>query len=205
MALLSWRLKLSDIIIVGAGHAAGQAAASLRQEGFAGAITILGDEPAHPLSTAAAVQAVLGGGAGVGPGLSAPGEILRRQGHHRAPRCARRAHRSYGAGADHSVGRDPGLRKAAARHGQPPAGGSSCLAASSKASTTCAQLPTWTPSRPTWRPRKRVVVVGGGYIGLEVAAVCVEAGLEVDVLEMEQRILARVTTPAHVRLLPSPA
>ena len=48
MALLSWRLKLSDIIIVGAGHAAGQAAASLRQEGFAGAITILGDEPHIP-------------------------------------------------------------------------------------------------------------------------------------------------------------
>ena len=45
-------------------------------------------------------------------------------------------------------------------------------------------------------PGKRVVVVGGGYIGLEVAAVCLEAGLEVDVLEMEERILARVTTPA---------
>ena len=39
---------MSDIIIVGAGHAAGQAAASLRQEGFAGAITILGDEPHIP-------------------------------------------------------------------------------------------------------------------------------------------------------------
>ena len=40
-----------------------------------------------------------------------------------------------------------------------------------------------------------VVIVGGGYIGLEVASVCIEAGLDVTVLEMEDRILQRVTTP----------
>jgi 3-phenylpropionate/trans-cinnamate dioxygenase ferredoxin reductase subunit len=40
-----------------------------------------------------------------------------------------------------------------------------------------------------------LVIVGGGYIGLEVAAVGKELGLNVDVLEMEERILQRVTTP----------
>ena len=40
-----------------------------------------------------------------------------------------------------------------------------------------------------------LLVVGGGYIGLEVAAVSVSIGLEVHVLEMEERILQRVTTP----------
>ncbi|MDA1074021.1 MAG: FAD-dependent oxidoreductase, partial [Proteobacteria bacterium] len=44
-------------------------------------------------------------------------------------------------------------------------------------------------------PGKKVVIVGGGYIGLEVAAVCKTHGLDVHVLEMEDRILARVTTP----------
>ena len=42
---------------------------------------------------------------------------------------------------------------------------------------------------------KNVVIVGGGYIGLEVASVAVSAGLNVTVLEMEERILQRVTTP----------
>ena len=42
---------------------------------------------------------------------------------------------------------------------------------------------------------KKLVVVGGGYIGLEVASVAIKYGLEVHVLEMEERILQRVTTP----------
>ena len=35
---------MTGMVIVGAGHAAGQAAASLRQEGYEGEITIIGDE-----------------------------------------------------------------------------------------------------------------------------------------------------------------
>ncbi|HSG89284.1 MAG TPA: FAD-dependent oxidoreductase [Pseudomonadales bacterium] len=41
---------------------------------------------------------------------------------------------------------------------------------------------------------KRMVIIGGGYIGLEVAAVCRKLGMDVTVLEMESRILQRVTT-----------
>ena len=37
-----------NIVIVGAGHAGVQAAASLREEGFAGPITLLSDEPDFP-------------------------------------------------------------------------------------------------------------------------------------------------------------
>jgi 3-phenylpropionate/trans-cinnamate dioxygenase ferredoxin reductase subunit len=44
-------------------------------------------------------------------------------------------------------------------------------------------------------PGKRLVVVGGGYIGLEAAAVAVKAGLSVTVLEAAPRILARVSGP----------
>ena len=39
-----------------------------------------------------------------------------------------------------------------------------------------------------------LVIVGGGYIGLEVASVAIKKGLTVSVLEMESRILERVTT-----------
>jgi 3-phenylpropionate/trans-cinnamate dioxygenase ferredoxin reductase subunit len=42
---------------------------------------------------------------------------------------------------------------------------------------------------------RRVVIVGGGYIGLEAAAVARKMGLEVTVLEMAPRILQRVAAP----------
>ncbi|NVK25205.1 MAG: FAD-dependent oxidoreductase [Gammaproteobacteria bacterium] len=43
--------------------------------------------------------------------------------------------------------------------------------------------------------KKRVVVIGGGYIGLETAASLKMMGATVTVLEREERILARVTAP----------
>jgi 3-phenylpropionate/trans-cinnamate dioxygenase ferredoxin reductase subunit len=42
----------------------------------------------------------------------------------------------------------------------------------------------------------RVVVVGGGYIGLEVAATCRGLGHAVDVIEMTDRVMNRVVAPA---------
>lgn len=44
------------------------------------------------------------------------------------------------------------------------------------------------------KPGARLVIVGGGYIGLEVASVGTKLGVEVTVLEMEPRVLARVTS-----------
>ena len=49
--------------------------------------------------------------------------------------------------------------------------------------------------RAELRPSSRLVVVGGGYIGLEVAATAREMGLEVVVLEMAERVMSRVVGP----------
>jgi 3-phenylpropionate/trans-cinnamate dioxygenase ferredoxin reductase subunit len=49
--------------------------------------------------------------------------------------------------------------------------------------------------REQLRNAKRVVVVGAGYIGLEVAATCRQLGHEVDVLEMADRAMNRVVAP----------
>lgn len=46
------------------------------------------------------------------------------------------------------------------------------------------------------KPGRRVLVVGGGYIGLEAAAVARSLGLEVTVIEMADRILQRVASAA---------
>lgn len=44
------------------------------------------------------------------------------------------------------------------------------------------------------RPGRRVLIIGGGYIGLEAAAVARHLGLEVTVIEMADRILQRVAS-----------
>ncbi|PRY92938.1 3-phenylpropionate/trans-cinnamate dioxygenase ferredoxin reductase subunit [Hasllibacter halocynthiae] len=49
--------------------------------------------------------------------------------------------------------------------------------------------------RPFVREGGHAVVVGGGYIGLEAAAVCRQAGMKVTVLEAAARILGRVAAP----------
>ena len=46
-----------------------------------------------------------------------------------------------------------------------------------------------------FRPGRRVLIVGGGYIGLEAAAVAAKKGLEVVLVEMADRILQRVAAP----------
>jgi 3-phenylpropionate/trans-cinnamate dioxygenase ferredoxin reductase subunit len=49
--------------------------------------------------------------------------------------------------------------------------------------------------RSSLRRGARLAVVGAGYVGLEVAATAVSAGLQVTVLERDDRVLGRVTTP----------
>lgn len=44
-------------------------------------------------------------------------------------------------------------------------------------------------------PKKEIVVIGAGYIGLEIAASLKKLGSNVTILEREERILARVTAP----------
>jgi len=57
---------------------------------------------------------------------------------------------------------------------------------------------------PEFRAGRRLLIVGGGYIGLEAAAVARQLGLEVTLLEMAERILQRVAaaeTSAYFRAL----
>ena len=49
--------------------------------------------------------------------------------------------------------------------------------------------------KPFMSEGQKLVIVGAGYIGLEAAAVARQMGLDVTVLEMADRVLARVTSP----------
>jgi NADPH-dependent 2,4-dienoyl-CoA reductase/sulfur reductase-like enzyme len=58
-----------------------------------------------------------------------------------------------------------------------------------------------TAIRTTARSVSSAVIIGGGYIGLEVAASLRQMGLEVSVIEMADRLLARVASPPIAKLL----
>jgi 3-phenylpropionate/trans-cinnamate dioxygenase ferredoxin reductase component len=48
---------------------------------------------------------------------------------------------------------------------------------------------------------RRVVIIGGGYVGLEAAAVCAKAGMHVTVVEAAEHILRRVACAATARFI----
>ena len=57
--------------------------------------------------------------------------------------------------------------------------------------------------KSTFAPGKQLVVVGGGYIGLEVAASAIKAGMRVTVLQRDGRVLSRVAAPELSRFYES--
>ena len=50
---------------------------------------------------------------------------------------------------------------------------------------------------PHMKEGKRLLIIGGGYIGLEAAAVAAARGMDVTLIEMSERILQRVAAPKH--------
>ena len=57
--------------------------------------------------------------------------------------------------------------------------------------------------RPSLAPGRRIAIVGGGYVGLEVAASARKLGADVTLIESQPRVLARVTGPQLSRFYES--
>ena len=55
--------------------------------------------------------------------------------------------------------------------------------------------------RHTARGMKSATIIGGGYIGLELAATLRQMGLEISVIEVAERLLARVASPPIARIM----
>ncbi|TGD95280.1 NAD(P)/FAD-dependent oxidoreductase [Methylobacterium nonmethylotrophicum] len=182
-----------DIVIVGAGQAGFQAAASLREGGFDGSLTIVGDESVARYQRPPLSKAYLAG--------QASGESL-----------ALRPARFY---ADHRIAIRLGIRatavdraarRVAVASGEPLAYDHLILATGARNRPLAVpgadlqgvlQLRTLAEAdavRRSLTGRERIVVVGAGFIGLEVAAAAAARGIAVTVVETAERVMARAVS-----------
>jgi 3-phenylpropionate/trans-cinnamate dioxygenase ferredoxin reductase subunit len=185
---------MAGIVIIGGGQGAGQAAASLRQLGYEGTVTILGEEAFPPYQRPPLSKQYLSG--------EMPLE-----------RVYVRAEKFY---TDKDIDLRTNTRVTALDVE------TKTVTTEAGEAISYDKLMIATGSRPrklniegsdlegihylrtiadvdgiakAMKTAKNLVIVGGGYIGLEVASVAATSGLNVSVLEMEDRILQRVTTP----------
>lgn len=183
------------IVIVGAGHAAGQAAASLRQEGYEDKIVIIGDEAHVPYQRPPLSKAYLAGEQGIERVYLRPEKFYADKNvtvkTDTAVTTIDTAAKTVSTDAGETIAYEHLLIATGGRPRKLNVPGSDL--GGIHYLRTIADVDA---IRADFAEGKKLVIVGGGYIGLEVASVAVKYGLEVHVLEMEERILQRVTTPA---------
>jgi len=176
-----------EVLIVGAGHGGAQAAIALRQQGFAGSIALLGAEPELPYERPPLSKDYLAGERDFERMLIRPAafwaerEVTMLSGRtvieidpeaHRAT-CADGDAFEYGILIWAAGGTPKRL---------PDLPGAHVIRSRADIDAILAALPA----------ARRIVIVGGGYIGLEAAAVLTKLGKEVILLEVLDRVLARV-------------
>jgi 3-phenylpropionate/trans-cinnamate dioxygenase ferredoxin reductase component len=184
----------STIVIVGAGQAGAQAVDTLRREGFAGRLVLIGDEPELPYQRPPLSKKYLAGE------LTADRLPFR----HRSFYDDHRVELKLGVRAERL---DPKARRVALAGGEEMAYDRLllCLGAESR-QLACPGIELSglhylrgiadvAAIQAGIKPGARVVIIGGGYIGLETAATCRKLGCEVTVLEMADRVMNRVVAP----------
>ncbi|MDB5424884.1 MAG: ferredoxin reductase [Phenylobacterium sp.] len=181
----------AHVVILGAGHAGGTAAALLRQYGFEGAITLVGEEPIPPYQRPPLSKAWLKGEADADSLALKPLEFYAEHDiDFRASTKAvslNRGAKTVALSDGSQLAYDVLIIATGARAIALPIPGADLEGVMFLRTAADAEL-----LKATVGPGKRLAVVGGGYIGLEVAASGRGLGAEVVVLERETRLLARV-------------
>ncbi|MFC4347479.1 NAD(P)/FAD-dependent oxidoreductase [Kordiimonas lipolytica] len=182
------------LVIIGGGHAAAQVATSLRQHKFEGEATLVTDEPVVPYQRPPLSKMYLSGDIGA---ERLP--ILREQAYEGANIALK-----LGVHAN-SIDREA-KTIALADGGTLPydklilaTGGHArrltCKGADLAGIHYVRTMADTDAMRGEFENAGRIVIIGGGYIGLEIAAVARKAGKAVTVLEATDRILGRVVAP----------
>jgi 3-phenylpropionate/trans-cinnamate dioxygenase ferredoxin reductase component len=185
----------AHVVILGAGHAGGTAAALLRQYGHAGPITLVGEEPIPPYQRPPLSKAWLKGEADADALTLKPLEFYAEHDIDFRPSTRalsiNRGAKAVALSDGSTVSYDALILATGARAIALPIPGAELEGVMFLRTAADAEL-----LKARIGPGKRLAVVGGGYIGLEVAASGRALGAEVVVLERENRLLARVACEA---------
>lgn len=183
------------VVVAGAGQAAAQLAQSLRQGGYAGQIVMIGDEPMPPYERPPLSKDYLSGKREAvrlllrKPEFWAERAVEMRLG--RAVTTVDRAGRTVMLEGGEAVAYGTLVWAAGGRPRR-----LSCPGAALQCVHYVRALADIDRLKADLTEAgRRVVIVGGGYIGLEAAAVLRGMGHCVTILEMQDRLLARVTSP----------
>ena len=185
---------MSHIIVIGAGQAGAALVAKLRSGGHAGAITLIGEEAAPPYQRPPLSKAYLMGEMEEGrlylrsPEFYATNDITLRLG--------KRVTGIDPVAKTVTLGGDIlSYDQLALTTGSVPRRLPSDIGGDLGGIYTVRSLADVDAMRAEFAHGRRVVIIGGGYIGLEAAAVAAKLGLDVTVVEMAPRILQRVAAP----------
>ena len=185
---------MAHVVVIGAGQAGAACVAKLRALGFAGQITLIGAEPAPPYQRPPLSKAYLLGE------MEEERLWLRSNDFYAEQQITLRlgtpvsaidpAARTVTLGAEVLAYDDLVLTTGSVPRRLPAAIGGDLDGV-----YTVRTLADVDAMRGEFQPGRHLVIVGGGYIGLEAAAVAAKLGLDVTVLEMAPRILQRVAAP----------
>ena len=183
----------NKVVIVGAGHAAGQAVASLRQKQFAGTVTLIGEEKYYPYQRPPLSKKFLAGDMPAErlyfkpPSFyDAPGVVVHLNTRvERIDPAAKSVHDSDGKRYEY----DNLIIATGARVRTLNAPGTDLNSVHYLRS-----IDDVTGMHEDMRENANLVIIGAGYIGLEVAAVARQKGLNVAVVEMADRVMSRVVS-----------
>lgn len=185
---------INRVLIIGAGQAGGEAGQRLRQGGFAGEITLVGDEPHAPYQRPPLSKKYLAG------------EMTAEHLFFRPPAVLEEEKIAFLPGK-RAVWIDRANKRVRLEGGRELAYDALILATGTRARTlplagadlagvhTVRTIADIDALRPTFVKGAKLTVIGAGYIGLEIAAVARKLELDVTVIEMAVRPLARVTSP----------
>ncbi|WP_367718808.1 FAD-dependent oxidoreductase [Nitratireductor sp. GISD-1A_MAKvit] len=187
------------IIIIGAGHAGVQAAASLREEGYEGRLTLISGDPELPYHKPPLSKAFL-------KAADAQPQMLRAQAFYDTQKIELLKGRRVTSvkPRPHTLTLDDGSQlhwsKLLLATGAKPRrlavpGADLAGVFYLRDCADAARL------RDALATAQKLVVIGGGFIGLEVAATAAMAGRRVDVVEAAERILGRAVSPTIARHL----
>lgn len=182
------------VVIVGAGHAAGQLATSLAQQQYDGPVTLIGNESYLPYQRPPLSKKFLAGEMDIERLYVRPagfyeeaGIDVRLETHVESLDCqAKRLHTADGDEIEYDkLVLALGSRVRRLRIEGTDLEGVHYLRS----------IADVTAIREDFAKGSRVVVIGAGYIGLEVAAVARQAELDVTVIEIADRVMSRVVSP----------